>query len=116
MLFAVLTTGCDFRRDLPAVELPTNRVLTIRPHWGVVTDTYARVFTERDRASHIAFHVRAGDVVSLERLESDDSGATWYFVGTDDLRGWLPGNSLVTFDTRSRAESASAGYRVGRDP
>jgi hypothetical protein len=104
--------ACDQDARARSVHLPPTQVLTIRPHWAVVTRTYARVFAERDPAGDIVFHVRAGDVVSLDRVDAGGLHGEWFFIGMGDLQGWIPADTLELYDTRSRAQSASEIYRV----
>ncbi len=110
-VFVLCLTGCRKSQEV-VFSFPSEDTLFYVPDtkWAVIIEPVAALYEDADYESNVQTHARRGDILEVcgKRLENeyeDNVPVTkvWYGFGN----GWLEEESVVLYDNKRRAESAS---------
>ena len=95
------------------VTLPPTPVVTLRPTWAVVTDSYLRLHAEPRSGAPIIGHLRRADVAEILEIGTtvarvDGEQRLWYRLAADGVSGWALDLSLDSYGSEYRARNAGA--------
>ena len=105
--------GCGRSGSSERVTLPPTPVLSIRSTWAVVKSPLLRVRGDPSNEAPVLSHIRLGSVMEvLTRADREDTveseTAYWYRIDYQGLKGWVFGNYIELFDSRSKADKFAA--------
>ncbi|MDC7235265.1 MAG: hypothetical protein PQJ58_18680 [Spirochaetales bacterium] len=112
LLFSVLLFSCEPEQEMPDFTLPATPIMEGTSSWGVVNVSYLKISREPSDDQHIVTTLRQGDLVQIESVHYITQGRNqnvWYNIRKDKFQGWVREESLDSYSTREKAETASRG-------
>ncbi|MBF9015031.1 MULTISPECIES: hypothetical protein [unclassified Oceanispirochaeta] len=112
LILSMLIFSCTPEEEIPDFSMPATHIMEGTSSWGVVNVSYLKICREPADDQHIVTTLRQGDLVQIEsvhyiREERDQN--IWYNIRKDKFQGWVRENSLDSYSTMEKAETASKG-------
>lgn len=111
LLLTLFLLSCSEEPLKENIDMPSTPLLTASSRWGVVNSSYVRVTDKKDRYNKIIAALRKGDIVEVLSRESDRNSQNlsyWLEVRYKDIHGVVPENYIDLYDSKEKAENASA--------
>jgi hypothetical protein len=112
LIFMLMIFSCTPEEDMPDFSLPATHIMEGTSSWGVINVSYLKICREPADDQHIVTTLRQGDLVQIESVHYIREGQNiniWYNIRKDKFQGWVREDSLNSYSTMEKAETASKG-------
>lgn len=112
LMLALVLFSCTPEEEMPEFSMPSTPIMDGISSWGVVNVSYLKICREPADDRHIVTTLRQGDLVQIESVHYIREGREskiWYNIRKDKFQGWVREESLDSYSTMEKAETASKG-------
>lgn len=111
-IIMLMIFSCTPEEEMPDFSLPATHIMEGTSSWGVINVSYLKICREPADDQHIVTTLRQGDLVQIESVHYIREGQNlniWYNIRKDKFQGWVREDSLNSYSTMEKAETASKG-------
>lgn len=112
LIIMLMIFSCTPEEEMPDFSLPATHIMEGTSSWGVINVSYLKICREPADYQHIVTTLRQGDLVQIESVHYITEGQNlniWYNIRKDKFQGWVREDSLDSYSTMEKAETASKG-------
>ena len=112
VLVFVAIAGCSRGSSPQGPSLPPTAIVTLRPSWALVADSYLRLREDPRADAGIVGHLRFAEVAAITRVSADvvlveGRAHRWLRLERETVSGWVLDDRVEVFTTEARARDAS---------